>query len=162
MLTVPPKPSPHGYVEALGQMHHRQTFSQKALDTAFTAWLYASARDWLLKVAGMPNFETEVEAIAAGLDPQPGDVVLDLACGHGNFTVEWAKKVGVDGLVIGLDYSRSMLARAVARVGTAGLSNVILDLLTFPWVGFHAARPGSGGHRPPRVSRAMAIRASGL
>jgi NAD(P)-dependent dehydrogenase (short-subunit alcohol dehydrogenase family) len=37
-----------------------------------------------------------------------------------------------------------------------------LDLLTFPWVGFHAARPGSGGHRPPRVSRAMAIRASGL
>jgi crotonobetaine/carnitine-CoA ligase len=25
------------------------------------------------------------------------------------------------------------------------------DLLTFPWVGFHAARPGSGGHRAPRV-----------
>jgi peptide/nickel transport system ATP-binding protein len=36
------------------------------------------------------------------------------------------------------------------------------DLLTFPWVGFHAARPGSGGHRPPRVSKAMAMSASGL
>jgi hypothetical protein len=36
------------------------------------------------------------------------------------------------------------------------------DLLTFPWVGFHAARPGSGGQSPPRVSRAMAMSASGL
>jgi len=36
------------------------------------------------------------------------------------------------------------------------------DLLTFPWVGFHVARPGNGGQSPPRVSRAMAMRASGL
>jgi Restriction endonuclease len=37
-----------------------------------------------------------------------------------------------------------------------------IQLPTFPWVGFHAARPGSGGQRPPRVSSAMAISASGL
>jgi predicted nucleotidyltransferase len=36
------------------------------------------------------------------------------------------------------------------------------DLLTFPWVWFHAARPGSAGHRPPRVSMAMPMSASGL
>jgi len=36
------------------------------------------------------------------------------------------------------------------------------DLLTFPWVWFHAARPGSAGRRPPRLSMAMAIIASGL
>ena len=35
------------------------------------------------------------------------------------------------------------------------------DLLTFLWVRFHD-RPGSGGQRPPRVSVAMAISASGL
>jgi ubiquinone/menaquinone biosynthesis C-methylase UbiE len=60
----------------------------------------------------MPNFGTEVEAIAAGLDPQPGDVVLDLAWGHANFTVEWAKKVGVNGLVIGSTLTASTFAKA--------------------------------------------------
>jgi hypothetical protein len=36
------------------------------------------------------------------------------------------------------------------------------DLLMFLWVWFHAGRPGSAGHRPPRVSMAMPMSASGL
>ena len=36
------------------------------------------------------------------------------------------------------------------------------DLLTFPWAGFHVARPGNCGQSPPRVSSAMAMSASGL
>jgi hypothetical protein len=42
------------------------------------------------------------------------------------------------------------------------LQDGLPDLLTFPWVGFHAARPGSGGQSPPRVSMAIAMSASGL
>lgn len=125
VLTVGPDAGPRGYVEALGPMH-RRTFSQRALDTAFTAWCYESVREKLLTRAGMPDFATEVASIADRLRPRPGEVVLDLACGHGNFTVEWARMVGPDGLVIGLDYAPSMLARAVRRVGSAGLSNVVL------------------------------------
>ncbi len=57
------------------------------------------------------------------------------------------------------DYWAVSLAYLTDAIFTRSL---VSELLTFPWVGFHAARPGSGGHRPPRVSRAMAIRASGL
>jgi SAM-dependent methyltransferase len=42
----------------------------------------------------------------------PGDGVLDVACGPGNFTRAFAKVVGRDGLAIGIDASATMLARA--------------------------------------------------
>jgi ubiquinone/menaquinone biosynthesis C-methylase UbiE len=43
----------------------------------------------------------------------PGDGVLDVACGPGNFTRDFGRVVGPDGLAIGIDASRTMLARAV-------------------------------------------------
>lgn len=44
---------------------------------------------------------------------EPGDVVLDVACGPGNFTRRFASQAGPAGLSIGLDASPTMLARAV-------------------------------------------------
>ncbi|AHH19046.1 methyltransferase domain-containing protein [Nocardia nova SH22a] len=114
-----------GIIETLPPSTVR-TLSQRALDTEFTAWLYDRGRDRLLRLAGQPDFATEAGHIEAQLRPEAGDVVLDLACGHGNFTVEWARRVGPGGLVIGVDYSKSMLARAVARVRDGGLDNVVL------------------------------------
>lgn len=102
------------------------TLGQRALDTAVTAWLYDRARESILKLAGLPDFATEVDNIRSRLQPRPGDVVVDLACGHGNFTMEWARLVGPDGLVIGLDLSRSMLARAAARVAASDATNILL------------------------------------
>lgn len=48
---------------------------------------------------------------------RPGDRVLDLGCGSGDFTATVADAVGPDGHVVGLDAQPSMLdqARAVAR-----------------------------------------------
>ena len=40
------------------------------------------------------------------------DAVLDVACGPGNFSREFARAVGSDGLVVGVDASRTMLERA--------------------------------------------------
>ncbi|WP_238815355.1 class I SAM-dependent methyltransferase [Nocardia brasiliensis] len=40
--------------------------------------------------------------------------VLDIACGPGNFTGWFGSRVGPQGLAVGLDASRTMLARAVA------------------------------------------------
>ena len=47
----------------------------------------------------------------------PGDGVLDIACGTGNFTRDFARAVGPDGLVVGLDASTTMLNRAVDDTG---------------------------------------------
>jgi len=43
----------------------------------------------------------------------PGDAVLDVACGPGNFTRAFAEAAGEQGTVVGLDASRTMLAQAV-------------------------------------------------
>ena len=47
----------------------------------------------------------------------PGDGVLDIACGTGNFTRDFARAVGPAGLVVGLDASTTMLGRAVDDTG---------------------------------------------
>ncbi|MGH2837591.1 MAG: methyltransferase domain-containing protein [Thermoleophilaceae bacterium] len=47
----------------------------------------------------------------------PGDGVLDIACGTGNFTRDFARTVGPTGLVVGLDASTTMLSRAVDDTG---------------------------------------------
>jgi SAM-dependent methyltransferase len=50
----------------------------------------------------------------------PGDGVLDLACGPGNFTREFARLVGPAGLAVGFDSSPTMLARAVRETPEDG------------------------------------------
>ena len=47
----------------------------------------------------------------------PGDGVLDIACGTGNFTRDFARAVGPTGLVVGLDASTTMLTRAIDDTG---------------------------------------------
>jgi len=137
-----------------------RTLSQWSLDTALTAWLYDRMRESILRVAGLPDFATEVINILSRLQVQPGDVVVDLACGHGNFTMEWARLVGPDGLVIGLDISRSMLARAAARVAASQAGNVLLihgDAHQLPIASGSVRRVNcSGGfHAFPDLPRAL-------
>jgi ubiquinone/menaquinone biosynthesis C-methylase UbiE len=103
-----------------------KTFTQDFLDTSFTAWAYDRFRGWLTRALNSPDFPVEVAHIQRVLQARAGDIILDLACGHGNFTVEWAKLVGPEGLVIGLDISPAMLARAAHRVRRWGLGNVLL------------------------------------
>jgi ubiquinone/menaquinone biosynthesis C-methylase UbiE len=54
----------------------------------------------------------------------PGDGVLDVACGTGNFSRDFARSVGPTGLVVGIDVSETMLARAVEDTRKAGIDNV--------------------------------------
>jgi SAM-dependent methyltransferase len=51
---------------------------------------------------------------------EPGDAVLDVGCGPGNFTRPFARAAGERGRVVGLDASRTMLAQAARESGTAG------------------------------------------
>lgn len=59
--------------------------------------------------------ESRIARLLLGL--VPGDGVLDIACGTGNFTRDFARTVGPTGLVVGLDASTTMLERAVQDTG---------------------------------------------
>lgn len=137
-----------------------KTVSQQALDTAFTAWFYEVVRETILKLVGMPDFKTEVANIQTRLQVHAGDTVVDLACGHGNFTIEWARLTGVNGLIIGLDISRAMLARAAARVASSNLKNVLLihgDAQSLPFASeaFQKVNCSGGFHGFPDLPRAL-------
>jgi ubiquinone/menaquinone biosynthesis C-methylase UbiE/uncharacterized protein YbaR (Trm112 family) len=133
---------------------------QRFLDTPATAWGYDRVRDLFMRSVGLPPFPREVAAIQRRLLVGPGDVVLDLACGHGNFTIEWAKRVGPGGLVIGLDISAAMLARAAGRVVDWDLDNVLLvrgDALRLPLADavLDKANCSGGFHQLPDLPRAL-------
>ena len=55
--------------------------------------------------------ERRIARLLLGL--APGDGVLDVACGTGNFSRSFATVVGDAGLVVGIDVSESMLTKAV-------------------------------------------------
>ena len=58
-------------------------------------------------------------------DVQPGEHVIDVGCGCGSTTLEFARRVGKEGRVIGVDVSKPMLEQARAR--SAEISQVMLE-----------------------------------
>jgi ubiquinone/menaquinone biosynthesis C-methylase UbiE len=65
-----------------------------------------------------PSMAEEHRLAVQLLALRAGQVVLDVACGTGAFTHQFARLVGADGLAVGLDGSHPMLARAVAQTAT--------------------------------------------
>lgn len=71
-----------------------------------------------------PGMAEELRIARLFLGLTRGERVLDVACGPGNFTREFAHTVGDEGLAVGIDASPTMLACAVADSERAGLGNV--------------------------------------
>jgi ubiquinone/menaquinone biosynthesis C-methylase UbiE len=136
--------------------------AQKSLDSKSIAWGYDRFRQGpLRKLVGLPDFATESARLLRGLALEPGDVVLDLACGHGNFTEVLARAVGPEGLVIGVDISPAMLARAVARLRRQALGNVLLVLgdahdLPIADASLEKLNCSGGFHSMPDLPKALA------
>jgi SAM-dependent methyltransferase len=55
------------------------------------------------------------DRLIAAADPKPGDHVIDVGCGCGATTIDFATRVSPGGEVLGLDISEPMLARAQER-----------------------------------------------
>jgi ubiquinone/menaquinone biosynthesis C-methylase UbiE len=64
-----------------------------------TVFVPAMMREWAPRVIALAN-------------PQPGESILDVACGTGALTRMVAKSIGPNGRVVGLDLSPEMLAVA--------------------------------------------------
>jgi SAM-dependent methyltransferase len=75
-----------------------------------------------------PGMAEEYRIARTLLSIAPGDGVLDVACGPGNFSREFARAVGDAGLVVGIDASRTMLARAAADDRNADVDNLVFML----------------------------------
>lgn len=71
------------------------------------------------------SIQKDIEISVKMLAPKPDWVVLDVACGTGNYTRAIARQIDPDrGLVIGLDLSKPMLRRARTLQDQLGLSHV--------------------------------------
>jgi len=86
---------------------------------------------------------------AASLNP--GSSALDLACGTGSLTRDLARKVGPDGYVLGIDFSREMLRAARSRQtpGVAYRLGDATDLEDVPSDSFDAATIAYGARNIP-------------
>jgi SAM-dependent methyltransferase len=73
-----------------------------------------------------PGMAQEVRIARLLLGLGEGERVLDVACGPGNFSREFARAVGPEGLVVGIDASATMLERGAAENRAAGFENVVL------------------------------------
>ena len=112
----------NGYLDLLGGRDDelpdaagpaQRLMRSRALPLVYERW-WRPAWGRVLKgaLAGGMRDEHRIARLLLGLTP--GDGVLDVACGPGNFTREFAQIVGPGGLAVGIDASATMLARAVA------------------------------------------------
>jgi ubiquinone/menaquinone biosynthesis C-methylase UbiE len=119
-----------GYLDLLGEELESTGTVQDLMTTRLVPAIYE--RYWrpalarAMKGVTGPGMAEEVRIARLLLGLGPGDVALDVACGPGNFTREFARTLGDSGLAVGIDASRTMLARGVAEVEAAGLTNVAL------------------------------------
>jgi ubiquinone/menaquinone biosynthesis C-methylase UbiE len=119
-----------GYLDLLDGELPSTGATQDLMTTRFVPAIYE--RYWrpglarVVKGVTGPGMAEEIRIARLLLGLGSGDVVLDLACGPGNFTREFARSVGDRGLVVGTDASRTMLDRGVADLEASGLGNVAL------------------------------------
>jgi SAM-dependent methyltransferase len=113
-----------GYVDLLGDAPQagpstgaaQRLMRNEVVSSVYERW-WRPALGRIAKGAHGPSMAGEHRLAADLLGLAPGQVVLDVACGTGAFTRGFAHTVGPAGASIGLDGSRTMLARAVAETG---------------------------------------------
>ena len=115
--------------------------TQDLMRTSFVPQIYE--RYWrpalsrVMKGVRGPGMDEEIRIARLLLGLSPGDCVLDIACGPGNFSRAFAAAVGDSGMVVGLDASRTMLKRGAADLRRSGLDNMSLirgDATALPFV----------------------------
>jgi SAM-dependent methyltransferase len=102
----------------------RELMQTTLLSSVYERW-WRPALGRVAKGALGPGMADERRIARLMLALSPGDGVLDVACGPGNFSRDFARAVGPAGLVVGIDGSRPMLARAVREARESKLGNTV-------------------------------------
>ena len=88
-------------------------------------WDGQGGRTWVARQAHTDiTLEPVTRALLAFAAPRPGERVVDVGCGCGGPTLDFARAVGPSGRVAALDISGPMLAEGAARAKAAGLGNI--------------------------------------
>lgn len=88
-------------------------------------WNGVGGHTWVARQAHTDiTLQRVAEALLAHALPQKGESVLDVGCGCGASTLDFARAVGPTGSVVALDISGPMLDEARTRAESAGVANV--------------------------------------
>ena len=127
----------NGYLDLIGDdAAGADSVSQRLMTSRAYPLIYERWRTIGLGVAlGAVGARTSVEdpTTQQYLELGAGDVVLDVACGPGNISRRLGTHVGQDGLVVGIDASPTMLARAVQDTDAPNISFVRGDAQRLPF-----------------------------
>ena len=136
---VPAKPHiRHGYLDLLGDRPSgAASLGQRLMTSRGLPLIY----ERLWRPFGIRVFTGAIGLHATGEDgatyellaPQRDDLVLDVACGPGNITRRLLEWVGEAGLVVGLDASPTMLARAVHDTSASNAAYIRADAPRLPF-----------------------------
>jgi SAM-dependent methyltransferase len=119
-----------GYLDLLDEELESTGLTQDLMVTRLVPAIYE--RYWrpaLGRVAkGLmgPGMAEEIRIARLLLGLGEGDVVLDVACGPGNFSREFARAVRPGGLVVGIDASSTMLERGGEELRESDPGNLVL------------------------------------
>jgi demethylmenaquinone methyltransferase/2-methoxy-6-polyprenyl-1,4-benzoquinol methylase len=102
-----------------------------------------------LMTAGLNRLWNKKVVRATGLGP--GGRALDLACGTGTLTRDIAKRVGPEGYVLGIDFSREMLRTAWPAPNVEYRLGDATDLQGVPSDAFDAATIAYGARNIPNL-----------
>jgi SAM-dependent methyltransferase len=139
-LLETPAETGNGFLDLLGAANQAGPptgLTQRLMRTTLLPQVYE--RYWrpalgrALKGPSGPSMAGEVRLAVKLLRLGPGDTVLDVACGTGRFTRAFGAAVGPDGLAIGLDGARTMLAKAVAESGPDNVAYLRADAVRLPF-----------------------------
>lgn len=87
------------------------------------ATMHYDGAPWLVRESRQR--EEDCQRLLAELRLRPGQVVCDLGCGNGFYTLELARRVGSTGTVYAVDIQPEMLKMLHKRMAAARLANIV-------------------------------------
>ena len=113
-----------GYLDLCPNYEERITPIQHALQFRPAIAVYDNIwRPFGYFITSARSFQEDLDRITELMEPGKHRLVLDLACGPGNFTRSIARSGG-DTVVVGLDLARQMIERAVELTRQQSVDNV--------------------------------------